>query len=62
MTDRKLIAVRVQPELYDKIKFCADKANNSVSSWLELILKQRVTDIYTMLNKSENIDNRGKLV
>ncbi len=58
--ERKLIAVRVQPELYDKIKFCADKANNSVSAWLELILKQKVSEIYAMLNKSENIDNGGK--
>lgn len=60
MNNKKLVAVRVQTELYDKIKFCADKANNSVSSWLELILKQRVTEIYNMLNKSEIVDNGGK--
>jgi predicted DNA-binding protein len=58
--NRKLIAVRVAPELYEKIKYCSDRANNSVSAWLELILKQKVTEIYGMINKSENVDNGGK--
>jgi hypothetical protein len=49
---RKLIAVRVDQDLYDKIKVCADYANNSMAAWCELLVKQGVSRVYGMIPKA----------
>ena len=64
---KKMIAVRVDQDLYDKIKVCADYANNSMGAWCELINKQSVAKVYGMIPKinpndepSEMNDNTGE--
>jgi hypothetical protein len=49
MKNNKLIAVRVPQELYDKIKVCADYANNSMCGWCELLIRQGVSKVYGMI-------------
>lgn len=46
---KKMIALRVDQDLYDKIKVCSDYANNSMAAWCGLIIKQSVTKVYGMI-------------
>ena len=49
MNQKKMIAVRTDQDLYDKIKVCADYANNSMAGWCELVIKQSVAKVYGMI-------------
>lgn len=49
---KKMIAVRVDQDLYDKIKVCSDYANNSMAAWCELLIKQGVSRVYGMIPRA----------
>jgi hypothetical protein len=64
---KKMIAVRVDPDLYYKIKVCSDYANNSMAAWCELLVKQGVSRVYGMIpghadevKSAETNDNKGE--
>ena len=64
---KKMIAVRVDQDLYDKIKVCSDYANNSMAAWCELLIKQGVSRVYGMIRgqvgevkSAETNDNKGE--
>ncbi len=67
INQKKLIALRVPKELYDKIKVCADYANNSMGGWCELLVRQGVSRVYGMIpnvtaddKTAETNDNKGE--
>ena len=39
---RDKVAFKLSPELYARIKACADRAQLSVSSWLEQVVREEV--------------------
>ena len=44
MTDKRQFTLRVQPEVFAKLKFIADEENRSISMAIEFLIKQKIKD------------------
>lgn len=41
---KKVISIRISPELKTKIVYEANKTNRSLANWITLVLKERLED------------------
>ena len=44
MTDKRQFTLRVQPDVFTKMKYIADEENRSISMAIEFLMKQKIKE------------------